>query len=57
LEDIPGTAFSLQRLGDIYKALNQPEQACRSWREALELARKLTHKNLVQKLTKQLQDC
>ncbi len=54
LDDKSGIAFSLQRVGDIYQAINQMERACMIWHEALLIAQDIQQARLLDTLPKRL---
>ncbi len=54
LDDKPGIAFALQRLGDVWACNDQNKKAVEAWNEALEIAQQIPNKTLTIELQERL---
>ena len=54
LDDKAGTAFSLQRIGDVWDCNDHHNKAIKAWHEALAIAQEISHGSLVSELTERL---
>ncbi len=57
LQDLPGSAYSLIRLGDIHVRLRQIGLACQAWQEAFEIAQQVPNNQLHDDLNMRLNNC